>query len=107
MLLDPAYRGFSLPKLAERVGMNQKDLLSNFRRYQLDRAVVTISRHLPEIAEQMALDARSQWVSCSRCDGLKTIENDHLCPECDGTGEIRQPGDSHAQMLCLKWAGVL
>ncbi len=111
MMLDPAYRKFSLPKVCERVGLRVTDLADFFRGFYVDAALLSALRRLPQITKDLAQDALSQWVLCERCDGITTVQDSadtsRVCPACEGSGKVRQPGDPQARRLLAEMAGLI
>ena len=98
MLCDPAYRRFSFAKLCQRVGLRHVDVLDLFRRHQLDLAILHVSRHLPKVMRDTAIDACSSERTCARCNG--TGERDsNPCSQCNGKGTVWVPGDKTCRKL--------
>ena len=54
------------------------------------------SSHLPEIYEQVAIDAKSRTEDCPACDGTGQVTKDDVsvpCKRCKGKGSIYIPGE--------------
>jgi hypothetical protein len=129
MMLDPAFRTHSLPKLAKDVGLRYTDVLKLVRDYKLDQGLLAMASHLPQVMEDVAIDAKSKMVKCPACKGdgrivvteqiedpesekkrvivvPKLDENGAVvtehCFTCDGEGKLRQTGDSDARKLLFE-----
>ena len=101
MMSDPAYSRFTLAKLCERVGLTSSDLLNAFRNYQLLRGIIEMSRVAPEIMADVAEDARSRMKTCKGCQ-CEGMINTRRCPQCEGEGVTRVPGDYRARKLMFQ-----
>jgi hypothetical protein len=101
MMTDPAYSRFTLGKLCQRVGLNSIDLLNAFRNYQLLRGIVEMSRVVPEVMADVAEDARSRMGICKGCQGKGLIDT-RRCPQCEGAGVTRVPGDHRSRKLLFQ-----
>ena len=113
MLLDPAFRRHSFPKLCERVGLRQADLIDLFRGHYTGLAVIRALRHLPEVVEDLCKAAKSSLIACPRCDGRGDVKDDQepggvrRCPQCTGSCEVEVPGDYRARDQFLRMVGLL
>src|SRR5215471_1815679 len=86
MLQDPRYQNHSLPMLCKKVGMSYLELFSLFRRSKLDEAMVRILKHIPDIAEDTAIDAESKEETCWKCNGNCYVgRHSKLCRVCHGS----------------------
>ena len=106
MMGDPAFAHFSLGKLCQRVGLTSIDLLNAFRNYQLLRGIVEMSRVAPEVMANVAEDARSRMEICKGCEGKGTV-NARRCPQCEGEGLTRVPGDHRSRKLMFQTLGLI
>lgn len=111
MLMDPAYRGHTLAKLCEKVGLKVVDLLDLFRKFKWDVGTIDLYQQLPQIVKELAADAKSSQAACKRCDGEGKLNlgapEEKSCPQCDGTGQVRVPGDQQAARLILQITGMI
>lgn len=74
-------------------------IINSFRTESLLRS----SKQLPDILEDMAIDARSRDDLCPKCKGSGIDAADNgKCPECSGRGTIRVIGDSQSRAHLLK-----
>lgn len=128
-MLDPAFRTHSLPKLAKDVGLRYTDVLKLIRDFRMDEGLLRMTGHLPQVMEDVAIDAKSRMVKCPACKGDGRIvlteqvedpqsEKKRLivvpkldeegavvtehCYTCDGSGELRQTGDADARKLLFE-----
>ena len=94
------------------VTLNQ--LIDLYSSYQRITGVMRMSQHIPQVFEDVAIDAKSKMSSCPRCDGYGVIEDasaEHRegkpaptrkCPVCKGEKEVRVPGDKLARELVFE-----
>ena len=61
--MDPAYSRHSFAKLCERAGVGRVELVDLFRRHKLDLGILKMSKQLPEVLEDTAIDANA--LSCA------------------------------------------
>ena len=105
-LLDPAYRHHSFGRLCERAGLSGREVVDLFRKYKIDEGIVRMSKHVPDVLEDTAIDAKSRMECCRRCDGLGSVplteKEDRECPVCYGSGQVRLPGDKNARELLFR-----
>jgi hypothetical protein len=92
-------------------GLSVLDLLSAFRRFQLDLAMLDLFESLPAVSRDAARVALSRRGNCRRCDGLKRVQDAEdgpyrMCPECRGRGYVRVPGDAAARAVVMEAAGI-
>ena len=109
LLMDPAYSRHSFAKLCERAGVGMVELVDLFRRYKLDLGILKMSKHVPAVLEDTAIDAKASMVCCKRCDGLGYVSGEdeiRNCPACEGTGKLRQPGNPHARQVVFRANGL-
>ena len=106
MLLDPVYRNHTLAKVCEKVGLSQIDIVDLFRRHQMDMALVSMSRKAVQVMEDTAEDARSRMETCKGCQGKGMIDT-RRCPQCEGEGQVRVPGDYKARRLMFQALGLI
>ena len=83
------------------MGLSSIDLLDAFRNFQLLRGIIEMSRVAPEIMADVAEDARSRMETCKGCQGEGTV-NTRRCPQCEGEGLTRVPGDYRARKLIFQ-----
>lgn len=107
---DPAYRSLGFSALCRKFNISLQDVDDLWRSHQLHRGMMRMMNSLPDILEDVAVDARSRKVACPRCDGLAVLTSDsglpRACPVCDGTGKVRQTGDRDARHLVFESAGL-
>ena len=68
-----------------------------------------MARHLPEIMEQTALDAKSQVADCPKCKGMGQIDGKggvQDCPACAGKGTTYIMGDAERLKLVFETFGL-
>jgi len=111
-MLQPRPLNFLTACMKSEVTLNQLiDLYSNYQRIT---GVMRMSQHIPQVFEDVAIDAKSKMASCPRCDGYGVIEDlsaEHRkgkkpptrkCPVCKGIKEVRVPGDKLARELVFE-----
>lgn len=106
---DPAYGNLSFVTLCKKFNVSLGKLQSIYTDGMRHIGLLRMSTALPEVMADVAEDAKSRTVTCSRCDGLKVVrlpvgseQLDRPCPACSGKGEIRTPGDKHARDLVFE-----
>src|SRR5262244_206046 len=108
MLQDPRYQNQSLAMLCKKVGMSYLELFSLFRRLKLDEAMVRMLKHIPDIAEDTAIDAESKEEICWKCNGNCYVgRHSKLCRACHGSGKIRKIGDIASRRLLFESVGLI
>lgn len=119
---DPANKK-SLPQCAREVGLTYPQVLKAITQYRLDQGLLRMSAHVPQVLEDVAVDAKSQLVPCPSCKGagkltqqrqvvlegvlvmdesgkrplMTTVEE--KCWTCEGVGKLRKVGDADARKL--------
>lgn len=123
LLLDPIHRGKTLATIARKVDIGYPDLLRFITSARLAEGVLQMSAHVPQVLEDVAIDAKSRIVTCPACEGKKVIavkrnsEADEdggpdgeptvkQCPTCEGTGKLRKLGDADARSLVFETFGL-
>lgn len=96
----------SVAKLAENLGLTAKQLTDEFTVLMKQDGFVRMVQHLPEVMEQVAVDAKSKHEECGACRGTGEIvrkvnvgtedeaEEVDRCEACKGTGEVYVLGDA-------------
>ncbi len=97
LMTDPAYRKHTFAGLCTKVGLRYHEALDLFRRFQLDCAMIGMSRYLPGLMKQTAEDAMSRDETCVDCDGTGKRDG-RMCRGCRGKGTVHILGD----LTCLK-----
>ena len=110
-IADPANNDRELDQIYRECGLSVLDLLSAFRRFQLDLAMLDLFESLPAVSRDAARVALSRRGNCRRCDGLKRVQDAEggpyrMCPECRGRGYVRVPGDAAARAVVMEAAGI-
>ena len=104
-MLDPK-PGSSFKRNCAKYEVNLTDLVECCSDLQRARGVVAMLKHLPQVMEDVAIDAKSQTVYCQKCDGGGVIfvkdSDPKQCPQCKGKKEVRVPGDKDARNLVFE-----
>ena len=109
-LTDPT-PGVGFFELCGRYDVSISDLVDAFRTSQMAEGVIRMMRHVPQVMEDTAIDAKSRSECCPRCDGKKVIydgkedRKGRQCPLCRGNGEVRVVGDKVARDLIFDSIG--
>ena len=69
-------------------------------------AILLVFAIAPAIMEDVALDARSRMETCKGCQGEGTV-NTRRCPQCEGEGLTRVPGDHQSRKLLFQTLGLI
>lgn len=104
----------SIGNLCGRCGVTYRMVITAFRDYKRMEAVVGAARRLPNIVQDIAIDAESHEVTCAACEGMGKVtitktdaegrETSHekRCIPCEGIGKVRQMGDKDARKMILE-----
>lgn len=126
MLADPHIGKKSLPQLAKECGMTYPQVLQLITRHRMDQGMLRMTQHVPQVMEDVAIDAKSKEVTCPNCEGAKQIAVTEIvddekgkkiivqkldeegvpvwkkCLVCDGAGIVRQVGDENSRKLLFE-----
>jgi hypothetical protein len=109
-LHDDVYRHVSPGTLCRKLGVSWLDLVNLWWKHNVLLGRIRMLNHLPDVMEDIALDALSRQVPCPKCDGIGYIALDSIrytCLECDGVGRVREPGNAHARRLLFEILGLI
>jgi hypothetical protein len=106
MMLDPAYEALSFGQLCSRAGLSGGEVLRLICQRQLAEGMIRACYHLPDIMENLALDAMGRNEPCATCCG-EGILGTASCRRCGGSGSLRFPGDMRRIRLALEMFGIL
>ena len=106
MMLDPAYAGLSFGQLCSRAGLSGGEVMRLICQRHLTEGMMRMARHLPDIMENTALAALGHSKPCWKCRGTGATGNSR-CPNCQGKGEERMPGDLRVIRLVYQVFGIL
>jgi hypothetical protein len=127
--LDPDFKHTSFATLAENNHLNYHMIADEFKGLMRSEGFIRQAQHLPEIMEQTAMDAKSKWITCETCDGVRevpdieafnklkreakaakaeapTIAPRKQCPRCKGEGLTWQLGDIDRLKLVYETYGL-
>lgn len=108
MMGDPAYRGLTFATLLRKAQISLQDIQGIYSDGMRHMGLLRMMNHLPSIMEDVAEDARSTMVPCSRCDSIGVVplsdKETRPCPSCHGERYVRQSGDKHARDLVFESA---
>lgn len=116
-MLAAKNRKTSLLQLCRKLGIRWDEMVDFHRNFNVQQGLLRASNHLPHVMEDVAVDAKSRVQGCTRCDGagklpdpsLSAEDGVHLtkdCPDCEGTGKVRVPGDQGARNLMFETMGL-
>jgi hypothetical protein len=122
------YQRHSLAAIARSCDIPLGEFLQFWHDAQVRRAIYLACAASPDIVRDMIEAALGRDVMCERCEGMTWVPEDpripselipgflgrlpdgrsaRRCPQCGGSGQIRQPGDGHAARRVLEIAGVI
>ena len=117
--MNPIFKRTSFAALAERHALNIHMLSDEFKAIMRSDGLMRAAQHLPEIIEQVAVDAKSRDVKCKACKGAGTvvrvvkgeegepdIEERDPCDKCDGKGTVYQLGDADRLKMIFETFGL-
>lgn len=115
----PQHRTWSLATIAKSCDISLPQFHQFWQDAQKNIAMARAQNALPTLISDLAADARTRMVSCSRCDGYgqvsdhnSKLEDDQppplkTCPQCKGKGEQREIGNAHARDKLLEVTGMV
>lgn len=110
MLLDPNYVNHAMGTLCSKVGLSLHDVMDFFRKTRLDEGLMRMYKHVPDVLEDTAKDAKRSIKTCWKCFGEGTVpknkDESAECPECAGKGKLMVKGDTDARKLVFETAGL-
>lgn len=108
MLGDPAYAKLPFATIARKANLTLQELQEVYSNGMRHLALLRMSTALPDIMDDVTVDARSTMETCPRCDGEAFLPGPDdvpkKCPSCRGSGTIRRIGDKHARDLVFESA---
>lgn len=110
---NPRLQSCSFAELCRRCQLSITDVTALWRNHQIQRGMLRMMNHMPQVMEDTAEDAKAHTHKCARCDGTGKLEGETInkrinpvCPECHGDGKIRVVGDKDARQLVFESAGL-
>jgi hypothetical protein len=110
--MDPLFKRTSFAALAERNALNIHMLSDEFKAIMRSDGLMRAAQHLPEIIEQVAVDAKSRDQACKVCNGTGMIEStigkkkSRECVVCEGRGTKYVLGDIDRLKLLFETFGL-
>jgi hypothetical protein len=112
-LTTPKMRKMSFPELCRRCQLSLRDVSAFWRNHQLQKGMMRMMNHMPQVMEDTAEDAKTRVVPCETCDGTGKLTREifnrqvgSICGECHGDGTVRIVGDKDARNLVFESAGL-
>lgn len=104
-LKDTGYKRHTLSSMCRASGVSYLDVANAVMNKGKADGIIATAKHLPQIMEDIAIDAKSREVTCPLCEGdgerLRSKDGEaptiRKCLECDGTGKVRKAGDPAAR----------
>lgn len=91
--LDPAFDRTSFATLCGQFNVTYKQVADAYKIIKHSEGLLRASDHLPDLMEQVAVDAKSKTMKCFPCNGTGTISDGKPCKDCKGTGTQYIPGE--------------
>lgn len=107
-LCNPKYKNWSTAKLAGKFGISPMAIIEIIQKSYLSKGLLNMARGVPMVSQDIVEDAKSQFVTCDKCDGEGEIEKNEeriVCPNCKGQSTIRRQGDSESRKLMFEALG--
>jgi len=111
-LCTPKYRSWKAGTIARRCGMTAAEIAGIWRDYKYFTAMIAFIGAIPDVARDVAEDAKSTRVCCPRCDGAGVMlvgrdqKTEVECVQCEGAGTVRKFGNSDARKLIFEAVGI-
>jgi hypothetical protein len=108
--LSPSYRGTSFAGICDQMQIEYRDVERELRAISKSQGFIRISQHLPDLMEQSAVDARSRYEPCRKCDETGVIfegKDEKVCPSCHGEKQVYMPGEVDRLKLVFETMGLI
>lgn len=124
-LEDHSFDGSSITKLARDAGLLLHEIVDLTCNYHISMGRIQAARHVPQVLDDIGEDAKSRLVPCLKCGGSGkeggAIDDELLeilgdtdalleefpdCEYCNGSGHLRQIGDSDSRKILLETMGI-
>lgn len=127
-LQSPEHETHSITLLMRNAGLVLPEIIDIVRNHDIAMGMLRAAAHVPDVMEDIAIDAKSSEVTCPTCKGAgaildvddeearKAIEEDPElrelvdqvpCAICDGVGRLRRIGDADSRRILLKSLGMI
>ena len=122
---NPNMLNRSLPSLAAMCKLGYADLIREIARSRVSEGILRMSKHIPQVLEDAAIDAKSRSSVCPECKGTTQVLEDRPaylpkatpsqpnpepkfidCPTCAGKGKVRKSGNHNARKLMFEAVGL-
>jgi hypothetical protein len=91
--LDPIHDRTSFATLCDKFNVSYKQVADAYKTVKQSEGLLRAASYLPDLMEQVAVDAKSRTNKCFPCSGTGTISDGKPCKECKGTGTVYIPGE--------------
>lgn len=124
-LEDHAFDGYSLTRLARDAGLLLHEIVDLSCNYHISMGRLAAAKHVPQVLDDIGEDAKSRIVQCLKCRSTGRELSDDIDPElleilgdaaipadappcgyCNGSGALRQIGDSDSRKILLETLGI-
>lgn len=124
-LSEPRFKRSKLATIAKACDISLPQFFEFWQSSQKTIALARAQSAMPDLVADMTIDAASRMVNCSRCDGFGYVadysDKDEVsklegrqvpdkvktCPNCKGSGEVREVGNQHARDKLLEVTGMV
>jgi hypothetical protein len=115
-IASPKFARRRMSVVANLCNISLAEFADFWRKSQLQRGMTMAIDAIPKLTGDLIGDAASRIEVCERCDGLGEVEDGEdkrgrkkvrPCPNCQGVGTNRKPGDTHARDKLLEMTGVV
>ena len=112
-LNNPALYNSSFADLCRRCKVTIVDLVGAWRHFHIAEGMANAIHHVPQVMEDVAVDALTRVIKCPDCEGDGKVANtspkrmpDYICRTCHGDGIVRIKGDDNARKLLFETMGL-
>lgn len=121
-LTDRAHRRTTVAMMARKYNVSYRKIATCVFDYSIDEGKMLMSKHVPKVMEDIALDSMSREKTCPMCEGKgvkvygypvkdevsgETIKPlAEACKECGGSGKVRVQGDSGSRKMLMEATGL-
>lgn len=125
-LRDPRFDSTSVVTICQKVGLQYPQLVKIFKDVKMTQGLIRMYDHVPQVMEDVAIDAQSSLIPCRECEGVGHITlkepvhdlddptkiasydiREKECLNCEGVGKVRKMGDQDSRKMVFEAIGLV
>lgn len=114
----PGQQAMTIYTAAQRCDLTWNEIIHKIRKSRLDIGILRVSRHVADVMEATAIDAKSSDEKCLDCDGegasiitvgagKSAVQKAQVCRACRGSGSVRIKGDIENRRIIWDQTGLI